>query len=277
MQGNLQIHDKENSMKKSLLLFTSIILFAFVACSGKSKKAETANSENNDLMIQSEYIKPDVYSTNNGELKVTLVGHASLIFEYAGKIIHVDPYSQIADYSRLPKADFIILTHEHGDHLDKAAIDAVKTDSTHFIVSETCNEILGYGDVMKNGDSLALACFTIDAVPAYNMVNKNPQGVFYHPKGRGNGYIFTFGDKKIYVAGDTENIPEMDKLKNSIYIAFLPKNLPYTMTDDMFIDAAKKIQPEILYPYHMSEFDQNKIGKVLDGYNIKLQIRPMKN
>lgn len=264
-------------MKNILFISLVVSLFAIVSCGSKTNAKNSDDQKVDDLMTEQAYIKPDVYETDKGELKVTLVGHASLMFEYAGKVIHVDPYSKVGDYSKLAKADFIILTHEHSDHLDTTAINAIKKADTQYIVSGVCNEILGYGDVMSNGDNEVLADFTIDAVPAYNIVNKNPQGVFYHPKGRGNGYIFTFGDKKVYVAGDTENIPEMDVLKGTIDIAFLPKNLPYTMTDDMFIDAAKKVQPKVLYPYHMSEFDQDKIGKALEDTGIKLEVRPMKN
>ncbi len=264
-------------MKRSLFLSLVVLLFAIVSCGNKANTTKPDEGKSDTLMNEKEYIKADVYETNKGALKVTLIGHASLMFEYAGKVIFVDPYSAVGDYSKLPKADFVILTHEHSDHLDTAAINAIKKAGTHYIVSKVCNEILGYGDVMSNGDNKALADFAINAVPAYNIVNKNPQGVFYHPKGRGNGYVFTFGDKKVYVAGDTENIPEMDALKGTIDIAFLPKNLPYTMTDDMFVDAAKKVQPKVLYPYHMSEFNKDKISKALEGTNIQLEVRSMKN
>ena len=265
-------------MRKSLLSIFVLTTVLFVSCGNKSTaNSSVASTDSLSMDTQPEYIKADVYETSAGPLKVTLVGHASLMFECAGKIIHVDPYSKVADYSKLPKADLILLTHEHGDHLDSAAIAAVKKADTHFIVSKVCNENLKYGDVINNGDHVHWANLHIDAVPAYNIVNKKPDGEAYHPKGRGNGYIIAFGDKRVYVAGDTENVPEMDKLKGTIDIAFLPKNLPYTMNDDMFIDAAKKVQPKVLYPYHMSEFDQEKIGKALDGTNIKLEIRPMKN
>lgn len=265
-------------MNKSLILTLTIALFSLVACGNKASTAKTDDKEADTLgMEQQDYIKADSYETNKGMLKVTLVGHGSVMFEFAGKVIQVDPYSKIADYSKLPKADLIILTHEHGDHLDTAAIDAVKKADTHYIVSKVCNEILGYGNVINNGDRTEWGEIAIDAVPAYNIVNKKPDGEAYHPKGRGNGYIFTFGDKKVYVAGDTENIPEMDKLKGTIDIAFMPKNLPYTMTDDMFVDAAKKVMPKVLYPYHMSEFDQEKIGKALESTDIKIEVRPMKN
>lgn len=264
-------------MKKALLFSLTIVLLSFAACGGKAKTAEPENKTSDTLSMVQEYIKADVYETNNGHLKVTLVGHGSVMFEYNGRVIQVDPYSQVADYTKLPKADLIILTHEHGDHLDTVAINAVKKADTHYIVSKVCNEILGYGDVISNGDHSHFDVVHIDAVPAYNIVNKKDNGEAYHPKGRGNGYIFTFGDKKVYVAGDTENIPEMDSLKGTIDIAFMPKNLPYTMIDEMFIDAVKKVEPKVVYPYHMSEFDKEKIGKALEGTNVKIEVRPMKN
>lgn len=263
-------------MKKTLLSIISVV-FLLSACGGKTNSNNTDNNGADTLSMAQEYIKSDVYETSGGKLNVTLVGHASLLFGYQGKVIYVDPYSKVADYTKLPKADLILLTHEHSDHLDTVAINAIKKADTHFIVSKVCNEILGYGDVMVNGDHSHWGSLHIDAVPAYNIVNKKPDGEAYHPKGRGNGYVVTFGDKRVYIAADTENIPEMDNLKGAIDIAFIPKNLPYTMTDEMFIDAAKKVSPKILYPYHMAEFDQEKIGKALEETDIKLEIRPMKN
>ena len=227
--------------------------------------------------INAQNIQTDSYPAGNDEtLKVTLIGHGSVMFEYNNRVIHIDPYSNVVDYAKLPKADLIILTHEHADHLDMKAIDAVKTPQTQFIVSAICNEQLGYGEIVGNSDKTAFETVLIEAVPAYNIVHKRPDGIHYHPKGRGNGYVLTFGGLRVYVAGDTENIPEMSLLKD-IDIAFLPKNLPYTMTDEMFIDAAKTIQPTYLYPYHFSEFDEEKIGKALKKTNIQLVIRPMKN
>lgn len=263
------------------ILAVCLTTFMLSACDGSKRPENTGNQKSQDSlseMTQVEKIIPaDSYITDKGELKVTLVGHGSVMFEYAGKIIHVDPYSKVADYSLLPKADLIILTHDHSDHLDAAAIEAVKKDATVFIMSKVCNDSLKYGEIMNNGDNKVFEGINIDAVPAYNIENKRPDGGFYHPKGRGNGYVFTFGDKKVYVAGDTENIPDMKLLRDSMYIAFLPKNLPYTMSDDMFIDAAKTLNSTYLYPYHFSEFDENKISKKLKDTDIKLLVRPMSN
>lgn len=262
-------------MKKSLLL--SIVLFSLLACGNKTNKVNADSKSTDSLsMAQDEYIKADIYDTNEGLLKVTLVGHGSVMLEYSGKVIQVDPYSKVADYTKLPKADLIILTHEHRDHLDTVAISEVKKSDTHYIVSKVCNEILGYGDVINNGDKTSWNNVLIEAVPAYNIVNKNTDGQSYHPKGRGNGYIFTFGDKKVYVAADTENIPEMESLKGTIDIAFLPKNLPYTMDDTMFIDAAQKVHPKILYTYHCNQEDLVEYTELAD-IGIQQILRSMSN
>ncbi len=224
------------------------------------------------------YIPADRYYTGKDTLYLTLIGHASLMFEYKGAVIHIDPYSKVADYTRLPKANVVLLTHEHGDHLDSLAISEVATGDTKFIMTKACREILGFGEVVGNNEIAALHPIDILAVPAYNMIHKRPDGEFYHPQGRGNGYLLNFDGLTVYVAGDTEDIPEMESLKEkNIDIAFLPKNLPYTMTDAMFVNAAKMCMPKYLYPYHMTEFDKKKIGDALSDTMISLIVKPMSN
>jgi L-ascorbate metabolism protein UlaG (beta-lactamase superfamily) len=191
----------------------------------------------------------DVVQTSGGDLKIFHVGHASLIFEYGGKVIHVDPFSKMADYSKLPKADLILLTHDHADHTDRAAIGKIRKDNTVMILTEDCSRKVKGGSVLRNGEAKSVAGLKITAVPAYNLVHKRGSGQPYHPKGRGNGYVITFGDKNVYVAGDTENTPEMKALKD-IDVAFLPVNLPYTMSAAMVVDAISAFRPKILYPYH---------------------------
>lgn len=264
---------------KVILTGLAICCVSFIySCTNTNKSAKNMETTKNEATNNNvEYIKPDVYKTSEGDLKVTVVGHGSLMFEYNNKIIHVDPYSKVADYTKLPKADLILITHEHYDHLDSTAIAAIKKEDTKFIESKVCNEMLGYGDVIENGGETSFAGIDIKAVPAYNMVNKRPDGEFYHPKGRGNGYVLTFGDLVVYVAADTENIPEMDNLKGKVDIAFLPKNLPYTMTDEMFADAAQKVAPNYLYPYHMNDFDLNKITSLINDNKIQLIVKPMSN
>ena len=132
------------------------------------------------------------------------------------------------------------------------------------------------GIVMKNGDMKSVGGLKIEAVPAYNLVHMRKQGVPFHPKGDGNGYVITFGDKREYVGGDTENTPEMKDLTD-IDIAFLPMNLPYTMTPEMAADAAKAFKPKVLYPYHFGNTDPSKVAALLkDEPGIEVRIRKMK-
>ena len=216
----------------------------------------------------------DIYSTNAGDLKITFIGHGTLYFEWNGKVVHVDPWSRLADYSQLPKADIILVTHEHGDHLSPDAIKSVSEEKTTVILTEKCTSKVS-GIVMKNGDVQEIDGITIKAVPAYNIQNKRDNGQPFHPKGDGNGYVITCGDKTIYVAGDTENIPEMAELKGKVDIAFLPMNLPYTMSPEMAADAARKISPKILYPYHFGDTDVSRLVVLLENEKIDVRIRKL--
>ena len=217
----------------------------------------------------------DVVKTADGDLEITVIGHASLMFRFGGKIIHVDPFSGVADYSKLPQADMILLTHEHRDHLDIKALDRLRTDKTKIILTEQCAQQVNGGTIMQNGNVTKIDGLKIEAVPAYNLVHMRSEGVPYHPKGNGNGYVITFGDKRIYVAGDTENIPEMKQLKD-IDCAFLPMNLPYTMTPEMVADAARAFKPTVLYPYHYGKTDPSKLVELMkDTPEVEIRIRKM--
>ena len=218
----------------------------------------------------------DVIKTEAGDLEITFIGHGSLMMKFGGKVIHVDPYSKLADYAKLPKADLIFITHEHQDHLDITALQHVTTAKTVVVLTEKCAEKVKGGIILKNGDVRKVEGITVEAVPAYNIVHKRDNGQPFHPKGDGNGYVLTFADKRLYIAGDTENIPEMSQLKQ-IDIAFLPMNLPYTMTPEMVADAAKSFRPKVLYPYHFGETDTSRIVTLLKGdRDIEVRIRRMK-
>jgi len=217
----------------------------------------------------------DIIPTSAGNLEITFLGHGTLMFELNGKIIHIDPFSNVADYSLLPKADLLLITHEHGDHLDVKAVTQIKKDNTEIISTEKCAPSLPGAIVMHNGDSKNILGITVEAVPAYNIKNGPAAGQVFHPKGQGNGYILTIGDKRFYIAGDTENTPEMKSLKN-IDVAFLPMNLPYTMTPEMAADAAKVFRPKILYPYHFGDTDTQKlIDLMINEKGIEIRIRKM--
>lgn len=227
--------------------------------------------------VQKEF-EEDIIQTSQGDLKITFIGHGTVMLTFEGKIIHVDPVGRYADYSQLPKADLILITHDHGDHLDAKAIKIISSEKTDLVLTEKCVEKVKIEDgiIMKNGDIKTVQNLKIEAIPAYNIKHMRSPGNPYHPKGVGNGYIITFGDKRVYVAGDTENTPEMKALKN-IDIAFLPMNLPYTMTPEMVADAAKAFMPKILYPYHYGNTDTSKIVELLkDVEGIEVRIRDMK-
>ena len=217
----------------------------------------------------------DVIRTSAGDLEITFLGHGSLMLAFNGMIIYVDPFSRVADYAKLPQADLILITHEHHDHLDPQALASVRTERTAVVMTETCASQVKEGIVMQNGDVRTVKGLRVEAVPAYNLVHKRANGQPFHPRGVGNGYIVTFGDKRVYVAGDTENIPEMKGLQ-SIDCAFLPMNLPYTMTPEMVADAAKAFQPHILYPYHYGDTDTSKLEDLLrEEQGIEVRVRNM--
>ena len=228
------------------------------------------------LACAAELFEKDVVKTSSGDLEITFIGHGSLMLKFGGKIIHVDPFSKLADYSKLPKADLVFITHEHQDHLDPVALQLVTTAKTVVVLTEKCAEKLPGGIIMRNGDVRKVEGITVEAVPAYNLVHKHDNGQPYHPKGVGNGYVLTFADKRLYIAGDTENVPEMSLLKR-IDIAFLPMNLPYTMTPEMVADAARSFRPKVLYPYHYGETDTARLVTLLkESPDIEVRIRRMK-
>ena len=216
----------------------------------------------------------DVVKTKAGDLEITFIGNGTLMFTFGGKVIHVDPVGQYADYRKLPKADLILITHEHGDHLDAKAVATLRQPETQIVANPAGAAKLPGAVILKNGEKKTVAGLQIEAVPAYNLMHKRESGEPFHPKGRDNGYIITFGDKVVYVAGDTENHPEMKALQN-IDIAFLPMNLPYTMTPEMVADAAKAFKPKILYPYHYGKTDPAKLVELLKG-NKEIEVRVRK-
>lgn len=223
--------------------------------------------------------KPDTFSTTHGNLVIHFLGHGSLWFEFNNHTIYIDPYMKMANYSKLPKADIVLVTHSHLDHLDTIAIGMIKNEMTHIFYTEACDQIAKYKEnktIMKNGDHQNYLDIDILAVPAYNLVSKRPDGIPYHPMGEGNGYVLTFANLKVYIAGDTENIPEMKNMGN-IDIAFLPMNLPYTMSPEQMADAARMVHPKILYPYHYGNTDVSKLLEILkNDKEIEIRVRDMK-
>ncbi len=217
----------------------------------------------------------DKLSTSAGIAEMHFIGHGSLMFKINGFIIYLDPVSSSGNYDFFPKADLILVTHEHGDHLDAGLIDSLKKPGTLVFCNGNSASKIPWAMVMKAGDRQEINSIVIEAIHAYNIVNERAPGQPFHPRGAGLGYVLTIGGKKIYIAGDTENIPEMKALKN-IEVAFLPMNLPYTMTPEMVADGARGFNPKILYPYHFGETDTNAIVKLLTGSGIEVRIRNLK-
>ena len=215
------------------------------------------------------------FSKGGEPVFITLLKHGTLAIFYKGVSIHIDPvsgYGKNTDYAaEFPKADVILVTHEHGDHLDKNAINALSSDKTILLLNAKSQAQIGMGQSISNGQKKDLpGGITLDVVPAYNTTAGREQ---FHPKGNGNGYVLTFpGGIRIYVAGDTENIPEMSNLKD-IDVAFLPVNQPYTMTVEQCVKAANTIKPTVLIPYHFSQTDLSALPEQLP--DIKVLLRNM--
>jgi len=217
----------------------------------------------------------DTITTKDGPLVITFVGHASLIFEWNGEVIHIDPSSREANYYKLPKATMIFITHHHGDHCDPASLKAITTDKTKTFTTSLAHEKWHQGMVLRPDQSVTVHGIQINVLPAYNIVHKRENGTPYHIKGECNSYVLNLGGTRIFIGGDTENTPEMKALKD-IDIAFLPMNLPYTMTPEMVADAAKAFKPKILYLYH---YDKSAIEHFLelmtDEKDVEVRIRKM--
>jgi len=208
------------------------------------------------------------FITPTGEIAIIILGHASLLIQWEGRNIFVDPYSKVADYSVQPMADLILLTHHHYDHLDKEALKYITNEKSLYVTSLIAQKEIKGAKGLKQGEGFDYKGLKIEAVYAYNINQKRNNGQPFHPKGEGNGYILNFGGYRVYIAGDTELIPEMKEIGN-VDIAFLPKDLPYTMSDEMFIEAARVIMPKILYPYHYNELNETVIkSKLPEGVTL---------
>ncbi len=216
----------------------------------------------------------DIIDTRDGKtLKITFIKHGSLLLDFDGLVVYVDPVSEYADYSQLPKADYILLTHEHGDHLDAKAIANIEKEGTSIVANAASAQKLGRGIIMENGDHfMPEARLELEAVPAYNTTEGRDK---YHPRHRDNGYILTLGGTRVYIAGDTEDIPELSQLED-IDIAFLPVNQPYTMTVLQAARAARMFKPRILYPYHYGDTQIEALKEALkDESEIEVRIRAL--
>lgn len=209
----------------------------------------------------------DSYETDSGEITIYPISHASFVMSVPGMVIYNDPVGRAAAYEGHPAPDLILITHEHGDHYDPETLAALVGDGTKLITNPTVFDMLSEDMKTKataigNGESTSVGDLEIEAIPAYNTT---PDRLQYHPQGRDNGYVFAVDGRRVYIAGDTEDIPEMRALTD-IYIAFVPMNLPYTMDVDQASSAVTEFAPSYVYPYHYRDSDPEAFaGKVAEA------------
>ncbi|QCX00168.1 MBL fold metallo-hydrolase [Aggregatimonas sangjinii] len=225
-------------MKRLLLLLIGCILVQ--ACKEEPKKAPT-----------SETVAEASSTVEANEMKIIPISHATLILEWNDKTIYIDPVGGAEAFEGQKQADLILITDIHGDHFSVETLAALNTEKAKIILPQAVADKMPESfvpqiDVLDNGDSKERYGITIEAIPMYNL---REEALKFHTKGRGNGYVLNMGNQRIYISGDTEDIPEMRSLQN-IDKAFVCMNLPYTMTVESAADAVLEFQPKQVYPYH---------------------------
>lgn len=213
----------------------------------------------------------DDFQTSAGVVKITPIHHASLMIQGGGVVIHVDPFSQ-GDYTGLPMADLVLITHDHFDHMDAKALALVRSSKTVVMGPAAVAQSVAGVTVLRNGETRDFGAWKIEAVPAYNLVRGPAAGQLFHPKGRGNGYVLTYGGKRFYFSGDTEGVPEMKAL-NNIDVAYVCMNLPYTMPPEEAAAAVRAFKPRVVIPYHYRGSDLGAFEKALAGSGVEVRIR----
>jgi L-ascorbate metabolism protein UlaG (beta-lactamase superfamily) len=211
-----------------------------------------------------------VFPTAAGPVKITPLNHASTRIEAGGKVIYLDP-AKPAKLSDLPKADLIVITDIHGDHMDPDSIKEVSTAKTEIFAPPAVVQTVTSAQPIANGETKTWQGWTIEAIPAYNLKRGPSPGKFFHDKGRGNGYVLTYGGKRFYFSGDTEGVPEMRALKN-IDVAFVCMNLPYTMPPEEAAEAVRAFHPKVVIPYHYRGSDLTIFQKGLEGSGIEVRL-----
>ena len=206
------------------------------------------------------------FKTSKGKVVVTPINHATMVVEWDGKTIYVDPVGMADWYKAFSKPDGVLLTHVHGDHYKEAVLKAVVGPKTKLVAPPALAGVLGADLKSKtiavaNGAHTEKVGFKLEAVASYNTT---PPRKRYHPKGQGNGYVLNLGGKRIYISGDTEGTPEMASLKG-IDVAFLCMNLPYTMDVVAAVEAVKAFKPKVVYPYHSRGQDTAKFKMMVGG------------
>ncbi len=223
------------------------------------------------VMAAASLCASDEFQTSAGPLRITPVQHASLMIEAGGQVVHVDPVSS-GNHEGLPKADVILITHTHGDHLDAGKISELRKEETVLIGPPAAHAKVPMTETLQNSESTTTGSWSIEAIPMYNLKRGPAPGKLFHEKGAGNGYVVTYGGFRVYIAGDTENIPAMRALVD-IDAAFIPMNLPYTMPPEEAAAAVKAFQPKVVYPYHYRGADLSAFQQALAGTSIEVRLR----
>lgn len=213
---------------------------------------------------------PETFSSSAGSVQITPIQHASVLIQAGGKVLYIDPAQ--GSYDGLPQADYILITDIHGDHLVPGIIDKLKKSGTVIVAPKAVAAQVSSAKVLSNGEKTTVGPFGVEAVAMYNLKRGPSAGQLYHDKGRGNGYILSYGGKRFYFSGDTEVTPEMKALKN-IDVAFVCMNLPYTMTPQEAAEGVRAFHPAIVYPYHYMGSDLNAFAKALEGSGIDVRLR----
>jgi L-ascorbate metabolism protein UlaG (beta-lactamase superfamily) len=240
-------------MKTILTFLSAVLVIAFEMTPGARAADQT-----------------QTFQTSAGPVKITPLNHASTLIEAGGKVIYLDP-AKPAKLTGLPKADLILITDIHGDHMDPDSIKEISKGDTEIFAAPAVLQTVTSGKPIANGETKTWQSFTIEAIPAYNLKRGPAPGKLFHDKGRGNGYVLTYGGKRFYFSGDTEGVPEMRALKN-IDVAFVCMNLPYTMPPDEAADAVKAFHPKIVIPYHYRGSDLEVFVKGLEGTGIEVRV-----
>jgi L-ascorbate metabolism protein UlaG (beta-lactamase superfamily) len=214
--------------------------------------------------------QPQVFPTSSGPVRITPLNHASTLIEAAGKFIYLDPAKPV-DFSGKPKADLILITDIHGDHMDPDSIKAISKAGTEILAPPAVLQTVTAGKAIANGETKSWQDWTVQAIPAYNLKRGPSPGKLFHDKGRGNGYVLIYGGKRFYFSGDTEGVPEMRALQD-IDVAFVCMNLPYTMPPDEAAEAVKAFHPKIVVPYHYRGSDLSVFQKALEGSGIEVRL-----
>jgi len=254
--------------KNARFAVPAVVLFGLFVILPSQLRANSSNRE------------ADVIHTSRGPLKLMPVYHGSVMLEFGGKVIHVDPWSQ-GDFAELPPADLIVITHTHADHLDRSMVDKLKKSETIIVgppaVIDTlnCMPACGIAEAISDSEKRTVMGIEFEGVPMYNLVFGSGPGKPYHHKGIGSGYVLTFGDTRVYFSGDTECTPEMKALKN-INVAFLAMNPPRTETTLEAAECVKAFKPKIVYPYHYRGSNLAEFSDALkDTPGVEVRIRKL--